>query len=484
MQKRISYTTDGVANVIQAELELNLDRSQVPTFCKAARIKIEQLLGASFYYPDVRSGKNFCRYEWLVSEGRRKYVWRYGFMFSVGNENLRTITAYFGYGDAHPQFGKTPSFSAAENERHLQSIITTLEAIDREATAPEESLFHLVTYVEMPHETNITSLLTVKQLGLTIFPTILFGKDNKRVSAFIFTIPAPNRKIAKGLAWRRNLWACSLLTLATESVFNTFYVQWGKKRQPVQFLGSLSPPPSNADLYPPGSWNPFESTSDPEFLDRLEKLLNYYEAVDESLRSSLRNAIYAYRAGRDLTHKHPTLASVAFVAALSIFAQRQRCEGQLTCSIHGSLQNFRHDLVGERGSILNRLVELHNIEQGSESFGELDGLLERMYSKQRSAFVHSAILRHNEASEQNILTVEPAGALPYAKELLYSNDLISMDSLCRRSLLTYLARSAQDELNVALFKFDKFKVYRQHVSSAHVSLPKNTWVNLGHLNRQ
>lgn len=335
----------------------------------------------------------------------------------------------------------------------------------------------------MPHGSYVTTPLQFGRLGLTVLPTVLAGKENKQVSAFIFSITAPNLESAKAIAFRTNLWICSLLTLATESVFNIFYVQWGKKRQPVVSIDSLSPLPSNAALYPPRSWRAFEPSPDSEFLQRLGTLLAYYESLEDKLKSSIRNAIYAYRAGRDLSHKHPTLASVAFVAALSIFAKRQRCNGQLACSLHGNLESLKHELEGERQSIFNALLELHGIDRENGFYSELEGLLQRMYSKQRSAFVHGAILRHNEASEQEFLTVEPAKELPFAEELLYSNDLISIDSLCRRSILTFLAKSAHEELNVSLFRFDCFKVYRQRLSSAHVSLPKKTWVGFRHLTR-
>src|SRR5207302_10250298 len=101
--------------------------------------------------------------------------------------------------------------------------------------------------------------------------------------------------------------------------------------------------------------------------------------------------------------------------------------------------------------------------------------------KQRSTFVHGAILRHNEASDQHILNVEPTQRLPFAEELLYSNDLISIDTLSRRSILTFLATSGEQELDSKLFNFDEFKVYRQRISDAQISLPKKTWVGIRHL---
>jgi hypothetical protein len=172
------------------------------------------------------------------------------------------------------------------------------------------------------------------------------------------------------------------------------------------------------------------------------------------------------------------LASVAFVAALGIFSKRKACAGEVECSNCGPLQNFRHDLIGERASLFAALVELFGLKAQDPHFKELDNLLIRVYRDQRSAYVHGAKLRHRELTRRSIRNAQPDATDPFSEEFLRGLDLYSVAQMTRRAVLKFMAQQSRVEADDDLFLITPFKVMAAMPVNSQISLPGNVWVRL------
>jgi hypothetical protein len=122
------------------------------------------------------------------------------------------------------------------------------------------------------------------------------------------------------------------------------------------------------------------------------------------------------------------------------------------------------------------LALLYALKPGEQFYSELSDLLKRVYGKQRSTYVHGAVLRHNEDSKQSILNAQPNGTRPYAPELLYQVDLVSISTLARRAILTFMLDEGGGNLDEELFFLRPFKILTDVTLDAQITLPKHTLV--------
>jgi hypothetical protein len=470
----ISYNTHGIENALLWDMQVDIPRMEVGRLCKALQSHSAKALGATFYYPDPVARTTTCRYEWFLGKGRKRFLYRVGLMFTVTDEPLRKLQAYVGYGNAHPQYGTTPPL-AEDATAQLDRILKLLNSLEKSCLTPH--LQHAVSYIQVPHGFYVEHAIRNEPLGALILPTVLVGKENVGVSAFIFTTDV-NADDEQDDPADKNLEACGLLTLATGALFRTHFLQWQKRQKPSQFVAAVDPVPENAVLFPPRRWRPWGGRADTDFAVRLEIIVRMFYGLDETLRAIVQNAMFAYRAGLEMLHREPTLASVAFVAALGTLSKRKQCPSNVECRTCGPLSNFRHDLIGEKASLFAALTDLFALKEGDPHFQELHELLTRVYREQRSAYVHGAKLRHRELTKRGFKNAQPTATAPFSEEHLRQLDLRSIEHLTRRAVIKFMARESKIELDDRVFLFNPFKIMALMPVNSQISLPANVWVQL------
>ncbi len=136
------------------------------------------------------------------------------------------------------------------------------------------------------------------------------------------------------------------------------------------------------------------------------------------------------------------MAIVAFLAALSSMTKPVKCEGEIVCSKCGPLSHhgggpFQHNKVSDREAIVTFVSKHFRAEDATEVYPEIEDVITRSYSRQRSAFVH-AMLRHEEYQQQGqAIAAQPTQDAPYSEALLYRHDLYAMEYLARRTLFGF-----------------------------------------------
>ena len=148
----------------------------------------------------------------------------------------------------------------------------------------------------------------------------------------------------------------------------------------------------------------------------------------------------AFASGQEVQDRQPTLASVAYMASLGAFAQPEQCNGKVSCSDCGDRP--AHHLTGDSDAIANLVSQDLGLETDDER--EARSLIKSVYSRQRSSYVHDAILRHNELGTLPSFLARPAGFSTVSEELMFYEELNSIGRLARRQILSRLANQHEE----------------------------------------
>ncbi len=465
-------------------IDIEITRMDAGKFCEGLYAVISELMGAVFYYPDIKAKNVAHRYEWQIPFGKKKFGIRLGIIFSVSKDDLKKLEVYATYGDESEKYGSVPSFSEDEISKFNDEITKVIKKALKRSSPESRKPYHTIFYIELPPIRRIADIVKLPEFGVTVFPTVIFRKDTKRVSAVAISVDEFSPQTAKAVALQQVATICSLLTLACGGIYKLYYPEWPKKRKPIEFLDSIDQLTPLEFLYPYRRWQPCVDDIDDNFSERLKKILTLYYTLSESNRTNFLNPLFAYYAGKELhnNQNQPTLSVVAFLAALSPFGKAEMCPGEVSCSICGRLKfdsssPFRHYLIGDRIALVNSLCEIFSINATSKMYDELNLLITRLYREQRSAFVHGAILRHGEYYRSyNLPATIPTSEEPYSDLFLYRRDLSSLEPLVRRALLMLLSNESGIPLDENLFGLGELRIYRDTAYVGFITLPKNTKV--------
>ena len=120
-----------------------------------------------------------------------------------------------------------------------------------------------------------------------------------------------------------------------------------------------------------------------------------YTKLSKENSDIFKSSLLAFNSTFDLNKNHQTLSTIPYISSLGLLANeyQERCIGNISCTECGDL-NFKHNIVGDKAAIVKLIIDILNL--GNEKQKDLKKMIGRIYDKQRSAYVHNAILRHNE----------------------------------------------------------------------------------------
>lgn len=450
-------------------LELNLSRMFVPSFCQQLHSIVQEKNGACFYYPDLITKKTNIRFEWNVPYKDKKFGLKLGMNFSIDDKKLKTIEVFVSYGIQLKEFGQLPSFTNREIESYNKIFIDVIEKALYMTTPESKKNFHILFHIEIPPTKRISKPIKIDGSNIIIFPTVINKKDNKRTSAIVITVNESSLQIAKAVALRKIAIFCALLTISSGKFYNTINLDWPKNRKPIVTIDNIKPIPNNESLYPFRRWIECNDKIDYNIEKCSKRIIEIYNKLSDTEKGKLLNPIFAYYVGKEILFKQPTLATVSFIAALSPFIDIKTCKGLVNCDKCGTLNiangsNFHHYLIGDKASLLKSLYKILKIKKGDKQYEGLNILINNIYNKHRSAFVHGSAFRHGEFHEKYDLPISlPTAKLPFSELLIYKQDLLSFEPIVRRALLELLAKKANVSLDYETFNLDEF--YIRHYPS-------------------
>lgn len=438
--RAIIYDVFRIPAARRLQVPLALRREQIPQFLECLQATVESRRGAGFYYwPDETTYK--ARYEWDAKVSGRRSPLRLGAMMDVTADAVGSLELYVTTQEACALLLENPDLSDFVARQGIAEIEVVLRQAHHMMRPESGSDRWVVRYIEVPLG-SATAAVSIGGQAVLIAPTVLLEGANrgKHVSAAVFRVQASNETSAKERALRQLTLFCGLATLAAHGAYKEIALKWPRGRKPLETLSGPSLP-SNKLLY--GKHRPVPALAPAHRTGaRVNALWTAYQSLDVGQQEAVLQHVLAYKAAKEVEGAQPTLAVVAFTAVLSALtpADQRRCVGDLLCSHCGSI-SLRHNLVSESKAIAKRVADLLALDPKQEAL--LGDIVSRVYAKQRSAFVHGALLRHAEAEGSDPLAMLlPGSDRPVSELYLYRADLMTVASITRRALLASILRGA------------------------------------------
>lgn len=450
-RKPIIYDPHELPFRLEMPIQVSIDRKLIPELCRQLHDIVLELGGAAFYIPNVARKTNLCRYEWPRKKGKRNIALRLGLLLNISDDDLKEIIGYVSTNKAIANKEESPpDLSANMRTRLNKEFVSILTEVEKRMSPESKRLFHIVFHIEIPYRMSIENEVQTKDQKIHIFPTNIVKEGNKRVSAVSIAVEAASNRIGKSETFHDIALLSALLTLASGQIYRTISLTWSPESDQIEYLDSLNDV-NVKRLYPYRKNIPSISKNEVDYniSQRLNFVWNQFQSLSNEDRKNFICALFAYYSGKDIHGKQPTLAVVAYVAALNslVSDEKQECSGKITCSKCGIL-DFKHYKVGDKRAIVALISKLLELKKYPEVEQKVEKLIECIYNKQRSAFVHGAVLRHKEYYDASS---SPPPAFPTMNESVtdlyhFQNDLHSLERLTRWTLLSWLT----NKLNVLL----------------------------------
>jgi hypothetical protein len=464
----LKYSPEHLPPRVSWRLAVQVPRNELGSLCEQLHSIVRSRGGASFYYPDLDNDKTRCRYEWHRRLNRHKFALRVGIVIDVSNADLKEIEAYVTTKEAAESLsGPVPELQPDTVAEIQQEVVATLEQANSLRDPENQTDYFCVFHIETPPHHGFRVSVSSNDATLRFVRTRVV-KD-KRISAIIVKARGGSKEIAKDVALSVSHTACALLTLAEWQRYEHTSLIWPRYRPALPTVPSPNDVTEDR-LYPRRKlWPPLEET-DAGVIDRFDLLWKAYLSLSEADRKVFQAALFAYYAGTPRNRNSSTLSVVAFSAALSSLSEefKKKCDGSLTCSFCGPIA-FRHDIVGEVAAIVDLVGDVCEVKR-EDQLADVRRVIQRVYRKQRSAFVHGAVFRHEEYGQgSGVPPHVPTNDAPVQELFEYEQDLESISRIARRTLLQWLARRGNFTLDFEQFGINTDRITAKSLLSMHIS---------------
>lgn len=415
------------------KLEVNIPRQEIPLVCSAFDIIMSERFGGSFYYPRFPDKRTRCRYEWFLSYKRDHYGIRISTYLDVGNEDIVELPFLLSWGPRFASNVGTP-YSKAIQKKIIEEIHSVWADINKIIHEEPRIIWTFLSHIDVPPGRGIEHI--VDSNVITVYPSAQHKKEGGMLSAVGVHIPAHFRAQAKNIGLPIFDKFIALLSLLVGNPITKSKVKWPKNfKFNDAFEGKDAP---MEQIYPMTRYKiaPRQHSDLTDVVKIAVDLISQPSIANDEV---LWQSINAYVAGQEIKQSQPTLSSVAFIASLAAYSKEMKCDGNITCSKCGNLNNFRHNLVSEKNALIETIGNALPIELDFEEMETLRNLIRDVYSKQRSTFVHDAKLRHAELDKENVQLGHPEESRIVCETLEFMEDLNSIQEIARRVLLHRLA---------------------------------------------
>lgn len=361
------------------------------------------------------------------------YGLRLSLIFETKHEDVTEIRAYLSLGPC--LVNRLDIKITSRTESRVLKAIQQVLAEAAEIVDGKTELFYPLFYIKLPAGQWISTNVDTEQ-GI-----FYRSAHNMRSGEVISAIAIKTQAHFKGVARARALpnvgKLTSLMSLLADAPIAMEHPSLPKRGT---FQTVRREPPHIRKVYP-ASYHLWEPTSLFRDIKDIASLSIRLLADDALLgNDDLWRSIYAYATAQDVQKEHPSLASVAYIASLSAFADSGMCGGTVSCSVCGTRPP--HAIQSEPDSIAELVSKELNLKSDPQKKQQVRNLIRAVYSKQRSAYVHDAVLRHQEGTDVRGQVGRPGKLSPISEELTFAEQLTGIRRLARRVLLMKLPNTS------------------------------------------
>ena len=421
------------------KISCSLQRQEAGTLLERLHFLVAEKQGVSFYYPEPNGHRNTCRFEWNRKHKGDRFGLRVGLSITVEQEIVGDVELYVSTRElAEDDFGNAPAFSSKLIASINKEVIGLLNKAARIDTTETKQEWRCGFLIEIPYQFGFEADKEAANGRFRFLRTRRYQSDHKQVTVLIVKATSENKPMAKAAASRYAMIALALLTLSEKRRFELSSLL---KKGVEAFPNTKN---INEDsFYPKRRFWFYEEATGEGVTERFELLWNAFEVMSTYDQECYTRALLAYYGATNKDSNNSTLSVIGHMAALASLAKylKIKCTGKITCSKCGKL-SWPHDAISEKAAMAKLIIETCNIEDKAQC-AEINKLVKRVHSEQRSAFVHAATLRHEEYSQGlGVPPASPTNSSATQDVFTYQNDLLSISMLTCRTLIEWLFRKA------------------------------------------
>lgn len=408
-------------------------QQQAPLLCGALETSVLERNGAIFYFTrHPNENSTFCRYEWIVPFKEYDHGLRIAALLIVSDKTVEKITFVSAWG---PDISHNDvNFNEDATNLFKKEIESFLQDFEKILSEKPSDIWTQFFYVKLPIG-NFSK--KVKNNLITFYSTVKHKNENLSFSVVGIHVKAhfesQANKYAGPIFNKLELLLSLLFAIKVEKI----PVNFNEKFSPKETI--LGKRVKIGELYPQSDYIKLEHpllTDSSELIEMGLKLVSNNALYEDEI---FWNSVSAYVSGLKIQGYYPTLSSVAFITSLAAFSKPKKCNGKLSCTECGDLE-FKHNLQGDKISIIEDVKNVLKIN--SENSEKLEKIIKNVYDKQRSSFVHDAVLRHAEIEKEGMaqLEVYRPQTTAISKEIKFKEDLDSIKGITRQYLLHKLLK--------------------------------------------
>ncbi|MCG8632463.1 MAG: hypothetical protein MI863_01480 [Desulfobacterales bacterium] len=422
--------------------------------------------GFSYFYPNLETGTNLCRFEWHYDYLGKLYELRLGLSFKVTNSKVTDIGYYVVPHEHYENLeAKRDTFSIDGQEFDKiktfisNSVNEAVSRIDQKA----ETAFNILYYIELTSPAVDVIELTE---NIKILPSRLV--NGKVISAIIIHELGHSYLSAKRFSDEKVNLVCAVMSLKIHKVNLTNIQKFPSHIMPVDKPFNLSDvdlnkfyPDTKADI--PGIKKHINK-EDSDFINATFKAI--FTCSCPKTKRTITNMLFSYYSARETEAINKTVALVSYVACLDAIAK-------LYCS------EIR-DKNGSRKALVQSIIQLLSL---SEQESKIDKWSKRIYNDHRSSYVHGANIRFEEFSQNmdgknfaGLPKALPVESKPVSKQYEYNSDYEILRKVTLVTLLRYIESTTCVSLKTE--GFDEINFSGDSVPEAHVGMVNNGWVKI------
>jgi hypothetical protein len=404
-----------------------IEKNKVPDFITNLYFITMEKNGYSYFYPNLDTGINLCRFEWHYDFRKENYGLRLGLKFQVYKGKISDIGYYIlphkWYKDLdikHDEF----SITSDENDKIMNFIESNINnALNRISNSSTEE-FYPVHYIELDRPLKETVSI---ENQLTLLPSRII--NDKILSALIIPERGFSYLSCKRFSDERANIFCALSSLIFERAKLAI-------DQSLPVICSIKHPNKSTldknieNFYPNGKSN-FNGITRYINANEQEMIISLYKAFfsisDNKYRRKMTNILFAYYSAKETININKTLSLVSYVSCLDSIGKE--CVPQM------------HKDNGSRKAIV---YHINTVFGEGTVIGNVDKWSKRIYNDHRSSYVHGANIKFEEYSQNmdgknfaGLPNALPSIEKPVSKQYEYENDLEILADVTRLVLLKY-----------------------------------------------
>lgn len=424
--------------------------------------------GFSYFYPNLSTGTNLCRFEWHYEYRNNPYELRIGLSFIVSNSCISDARYFIIPHEHYKNRDSTEASYTIEkdiNNSALENININIAEAEARLDSSRKSTYNVLYYIELSSPALEIIEFTDR---IKLIPSRMI--DGKIVSAVVLREDGHSYLSAKPFSDEKVNFLCAILSLTIDKAKLINIERFPSFITPLDKEISLTGEDDINKFYPEEKFEELAikaqiSLEDVDFVSRSIELIDALSC--EKTKRKIKNILFSFYSAKETEGINRTVALVSYIACLDAIAKE-------CCPII-------RDENGSRQALVQTIVQLLALDELEHSINKWSI---RIYNDHRSSYVHGANMRF-EAFSQNmdgnkfasLPNALPTGTKPVSKQYQYVSDYKTLKNITLKVLIKYMEKVLDTSYGKE-YSIKEYNFYGESTPEAYIGMANEGWVNI------